>query len=135
MALEPENNMCFACSEKNPIGLKLKFRREGNEVKANFLVTPEHQGWPGYLHGGLVATICDEAMAQWMWLRGLEANTGELSVRFKHGIPVGTVVEVKAALTKSRGRLMILEASVLFPDGREAAVASGKFIRSDGEVE
>lgn len=132
MALEPENNMCFACSEKNPIGLKLKFRNEDNEVKSSFSVRPEHQGWPGYLHGGLVATICDEAMAQWLWLRGIEANTGELSVRFKHGIPVGTVVEIKASLAASRGKLMVLEASVLFPDGREAAVASGKFICSQG---
>ncbi|MEW6448548.1 MAG: PaaI family thioesterase [Bacillota bacterium] len=130
MALDPENNMCFACGGKNPIGLKLQFKQEKDEVKAAFRVRPEHQGWPGYLHGGLMATICDEAMAQWLWLRGIEANTGELSVRFKHGVPVGTMVEVKASLTASRGKLMVLAASVLFPDGREAAVASGKFICS-----
>jgi acyl-coenzyme A thioesterase PaaI-like protein len=120
--------MCFACSPKNPIGLKLRFRREGDVVRADFLVQPEHQGWPGCLHGGLTATLCDEAMAQWLWLQGVEAYTGELTVRFKRNIPVGTLVEVVAELAARRGRLILLTAAVLLPGGTVAATASGKFL-------
>ena len=128
MALNLEDNMCFACSLKNPVGLKLRFRQEGEVVRAAFLVRPEHQGWPGHLHGGLIATLCDEAMAQWLWLRGVEAYTGELTVRFKRGVPVGVLVEVEARSVTRRGKLMILEAAVLLPGGVAAATASGKFI-------
>lgn len=128
VALNPEENMCFACSPRNPIGLKLSFEEEDGVVRAVFVVRPEHQGWPGYLHGGLIATLCDEAMAQWLWRRGVEAYTGELAVRFKKGVPVGAVLEVRAELVEVRRKMAILGATVLFLDGAVAATATGKFI-------
>lgn len=128
MALILEDNFCFACSPKNPIGLRLSFWEEAGEVCATFLVRPEYQGWPGFLHGGLVATLCDEAMAQWLWRRGVEAYTGELAVRFKKAIPVGAALEVRASLVEKRGKVAVLTATVLFPDGTIAATATGKFV-------
>lgn len=49
-------SMCFACSPKNPIGLKLQFFMEGDTCKASFVGRPEHQGWAGLIHGGLIAS-------------------------------------------------------------------------------
>ena len=53
---------CFGCSERNPIGLHLSFTMADGEVRAPFTPQAEHQGWPGFMHGGLVATMLDEAM-------------------------------------------------------------------------
>ncbi|ACX52199.1 thioesterase superfamily protein [Ammonifex degensii KC4] len=126
--LSPEDNWCFACGPANPIGLKLSFYEEGEKVKARFRVKPEHQGWPGLVHGGLLATLCDEAMAQWLWRRGFVAFTGELKVRFRRGVAVGEEVLVEAWLKERKGPLFLLAAQVLNAAGLPAVTAEGKFI-------
>jgi hypothetical protein len=57
--------MCFACGIENPIGLKLAFYtdQEGHCV-ARFRPNPEHQGYPGHLHGGLISTLLAEAIGR-----------------------------------------------------------------------
>lgn len=58
MDKQPNSRMCFVCGIENPIGLKLKFYTddEGRCV-ARFRPKPEHQGYPGHLHGGLISTL------------------------------------------------------------------------------
>ena len=53
------DDMCFACGRKNPIGLKLQFHFDGDDYVTTFEVRPEHQGWAGIVHGGLLATALD----------------------------------------------------------------------------
>ncbi|MGO0122091.1 PaaI family thioesterase [Desulfothermobacter acidiphilus] len=120
---------CFACGSDNPIGLKLRFFDDEDRVRAHFRVQQEHQGWPGIIHGGLLATLCDEAMAQWLWRRGILAFTGELRVRFRQEVAVGEDVVVEAWLQAQRGPLYLLAAQVLNPAGEPAVTAEGKFIR------
>jgi uncharacterized protein (TIGR00369 family) len=96
------NDMCFACGRSNPVGLKLQFRFEGEEYLTEFEVKPEHQGWTGIAHGGLLATVLDEAMARLLWEKGLNAITGRLSVRYHRSLRVGEVVQVRARIAKQR---------------------------------
>jgi len=49
--------MCFACGKRNPIGLHLDFRFEGDEYVTEFVPQEVHQGFPGIIHGGLIATV------------------------------------------------------------------------------
>ncbi len=52
--------MWFVCGVENPIGLKLKFYTDGEgRCIARFRPKPEHQGYPGHLHGGLIGTLLD----------------------------------------------------------------------------
>jgi acyl-coenzyme A thioesterase PaaI-like protein len=52
--------MCFVCGIDNPIGLHLSFYTydEGRCI-ARFHPKPEHQGYPGHLHGGIISTLLD----------------------------------------------------------------------------
>jgi len=61
MEKQPNSRMCFVCGINNPIGLKLKFYTddEGRCI-ARFQPKPEHQGYPGQLHGGIISTLLDE---------------------------------------------------------------------------
>jgi acyl-coenzyme A thioesterase PaaI-like protein len=61
MEKQPNSRMCFVCGIDNPIGLKLRFYTddEGRCI-ARFRPKPEHQGFPGQLHGGLICTLLDE---------------------------------------------------------------------------
>jgi acyl-coenzyme A thioesterase PaaI-like protein len=60
MEKQPNSRMCFVCGVDNPIGLHLSFYTddEGRTV-ARFRPKPEHQGYPGHLHGGLISTLLD----------------------------------------------------------------------------
>jgi hypothetical protein len=61
MEKQPNSRMCFVCGIENPIGLKLKFYTddEGRCI-ARFRPKPQHQGYPGQLHGGIISTLLDE---------------------------------------------------------------------------
>ncbi len=88
--MEEEDNphYCFGCSKRNPIGLHLSFQMEDGEVRAPFTPEAEHQGWPGFMHGGLVATMLDEAMGWVTMSHGIWAVTGKINVRYREPIPV-----------------------------------------------
>ncbi|AEG16768.1 phenylacetic acid degradation-related protein [Desulfofundulus kuznetsovii DSM 6115] len=122
------DGMCFACSPKNPIGLHLEFSLEGDVCRATFTAGEEHQGWDGLLHGGLIATLLDEAMAQWLWRRGVAAMTAEMLTRFSRPVPVGVPVTVEAWKVGGKGRLWELSARIILPGGRVAARATAKFL-------
>ena len=58
---QPNSRMCFACGLENPFGLHLHFYDNSqDEVYADFTIAPEHQGYPGVVHGGVTAAILDE---------------------------------------------------------------------------
>ena len=62
---QPNSRHCFACGLENPIGLKLKFYQTAeDEVTADYVAPEEYQGYPGILHGGVTATILDEAVGR-----------------------------------------------------------------------
>ena len=65
MEKQPNSRMCFVCGIDNPIGLHLKFYTddEGRTV-ARFQPGPEHQGFPGQLHGGLISTLLSLPMGR-----------------------------------------------------------------------
>lgn len=118
------DDMCFACGEKNPIGLKLAFRFEGDEYVTDFEVRPEYQGWAGIVHGGLLATVLDEAMARLLWEKELNAITGRLAVRYHEPVKVGERLTVRARITKDRSRVIETEASATKSDGTLVAEAT-----------
>lgn len=128
-----EDNMCFACSPRNPIGLKLKFEQDGDTCRTYFLAGPEHQGWNGVLHGGLVATLLDEVMAQWLWGRDITAMTAEISTRYSKAVPIGEKLTLEANMLSDRGRLVEMAGKLILPDGTVAARAKAKFLKMDAE--
>ena len=58
----PHTRSCFVCGESNPLGLQLRFHADGDEVRTRFVPRPEHIGFKGVVHGGLLATLLDEIM-------------------------------------------------------------------------
>ena len=56
--------LCFACGPRNPYGLKLHMERDGNRVVTKFTTLEEYQGYPGYLHGGIITALLDEVMSR-----------------------------------------------------------------------
>ncbi|HZK18938.1 MAG TPA: PaaI family thioesterase [Clostridia bacterium] len=122
------DEMCFACGRLNPIGLKLEFESDGVVCRTTFTPTDEHQGWNGYMHGGIISTILDEVMAQWLHLKGYKTMTAEMTVRFKKPVPVSVTVTAISRLVSRKKRLFQLEGELFLPGGELAASATSKFL-------
>jgi uncharacterized protein (TIGR00369 family) len=96
---QPNSRHCFACGLENPIGLKLKFYQTAeDEVTAEFTAPEEYQGYPGILHGGVTATILDEAVGRaFMGIDPANSNfmyTAELKIRYKQKVPIGQPLKI-----------------------------------------
>ena len=116
--------MCFACGRENPIGLKLEVRRDGDGVSAEFTPDERHQGWPGVVHGGIINTLLDEAMAYAAFYRGLYCVTARMEVRLRGTAMVGQRLTISAGLTRHTRRLVEAGGGVRLDDG--TLVAEGK---------
>lgn len=117
------DDMCFACGQKNPIGLRLKFHFDGDDYVTTLEVKDEYQGWRGIVHGGLLATAMDETMARLLWERDINAITGRLSVRYHRPVPVGERVEIRGRITRRRPPLVETTAETRGEDGAVVAEA------------
>jgi len=122
------NDMCFVCGEKNARGLHLKFRDEEWASAAEFTPGPEYQGYPGILHGGLLSTVLDEIMARPLNVKGLNAFTAKLEVRFRSAARIGEKLSVRGEKVGERGRLYEMKALITRENGETVAEATGTFM-------
>ncbi len=110
-------NRCFVCGQDNPIGLKLKFARAGEGVTAEFTPSDLHAGYEGLVHGGILAAVIDDAIANIWFTRGQEAVTAKIEVRFRHEARPGERLVVTAEPSGAKGGLHTAKATVARADG------------------
>ena len=123
---ESNNQWCFACGPKNPIGLKLQFEVINDEYISHFTGRPEHQGYDNIMHGGIVSTLLDEIMARYVYSLGLNAVTARLEVRYLAPTPIGTELTLRGRIASHRGRLYELTGTIELPDGTVTAEGQAK---------
>ncbi|MDD4767148.1 MAG: PaaI family thioesterase [Desulfotomaculaceae bacterium] len=126
--LKDENNICFGCSPNNPIGLKMVFEHDGDVCRSRFTPASEHQSWNDVVHGGLLATMMDEAMGKWLWAHGLTAMTAEMTIRYSVAVPVGATLTIESYMVSKKRKLIEMAASITLPDGTAAVRAKAKFL-------
>lgn len=114
---------CFACGEKNPIGLHLDFKVEGESFVAKKTLTREYQGFTGVTHGGIVTTMMDEAMGGYLVALGEQGFTARLDVRYRHPTPIGEELTVRGWIESRKGPFANMKATVELPDGTVTAEA------------
>jgi acyl-coenzyme A thioesterase PaaI-like protein len=126
---------CFGCGQQNPMGLKLRFRTEGNSVKADFIPASPYEGYPGYLLGGITCAILDEAMgwAAYGLSSGALAITAKAEIKFRRPLLIGEPLIVAASITRRSTRHLWTEATIKRKDGKLAAEASAIMVISDSE--
>lgn len=98
---------CFVCGPKNPEGLHVTYHRDGADgCHAEYVALPTHEGWPGIVHGGLLFTLMDEALAWALCYAGLHGVTGKAESRFREPVAVGTRLMVTGRIIKAGGRVV-----------------------------
>jgi len=119
---------CFVCGQRNPFGLHLVFRLEEDSVVADFQPREEHQGFPGVIHGGIVAALLDEALGRTSLLGNNQewTMTGRLEVRYRHYVPYGPLLRVRARLGIERRRMMQASGVLTLADNESAVLAEAQ---------
>jgi uncharacterized protein (TIGR00369 family) len=126
-----DDGWCFVCGKENPEGLGLDWSLDdAGKARARFLPARRHQGWQGVLHGGIIAALLDEAMAQCAKRTGRDAVTASLSIRYRKPAPIGATLIAEAWIAGERGRVLQFEALVR-GEGNETcyATAQGTCVR------
>ncbi len=120
--------LCFACGPRNPYGLKLHMEREGDRVVAKFTAAEEYQGYPGFLHGGIITALLDEVMSRVSIVTyNRWSITAGIDVHFRKPVFIGQEVTVIAEHVETNHRMVTAKAELLLPDGTAAARATGRF--------
>jgi uncharacterized protein (TIGR00369 family) len=86
------------------------------------------EGPQGYLHGGIIATLLDEAMSKAVRARGMVAMTRNLEVDYARPVPSGVQIRMEGSILSSEGRKHWVQARILNAHGSELALGKGLFI-------
>lgn len=119
---------CFVCGQRNPFGLHLVFRREEDSIVADFQPREEHQGFPGVIHGGIVAALLDETLGRTSLLGNAPewTMTGRLEVRYRHYVPFGPLLRVRGRLVTERRRMMQASGVLTLADNESVVLAEAQ---------
>jgi acyl-coenzyme A thioesterase PaaI-like protein len=123
---QPNSHNCFVCGLRNPVGLKLEFFEIGSEeVNATFRPTPDYEGFPGVLHGGVIAALLDETGGRVAMIGDHNhfMLTAKLEVRYRALTPLDRPLTVRGRLLARRGRVATAHAELCLPDGTVTAEA------------
>ena len=126
-----DNAHCFVCGPRNKSGLHIPVQKsvEGHTCTFTWVPGPAYQGYAGIVHGGILSTLLDEAMAY--AVMGAEKNilavTADMHIRYLRPTPVGVPLKFAATLTGQRKNLYFARGSVILPDGSVLAEAEGRF--------
>ncbi len=127
------NNYCFACGKDNPDSMRLRFTQDESKgtVSSRLRIHKRYAGPPGYCHGGIIATILDEALAKLNKLYGVTAVTGHLSVDYLRPVPLEQPLIVEAREVDIKGRRRFREGAITDKSGEVLARGKGVFITID----
>ena len=131
--IDEEAGHCFGCGPANPEGLHLVFTFDPAAQISSALVnlTRVHEGPPGYIHGGIVATLMDEAMSKLNRPLGALAMTRHMEVDYLRPSPLGRDLVLIGRHIRREGRKLFHEAELKALDGALLAKATGVFIVLD----
>ena len=106
---QPNSQYCFICGMENPVGLHLHiYEIAPGEVESTYIAPDHFQGYPGVLHGGIVAAIIDEISGRaHMGSDPMDPRfmfTAKLEVKYRKNVPISKLLKVIGKAGKSKPR-------------------------------
>jgi acyl-coenzyme A thioesterase PaaI-like protein len=105
----------------------MQFEDDGElEVVSNYAVPAHYQGYPGIVHGGVLAAMLDEVVARVSMIGDPHhfMMSVRLEILYRHPVPTETPLRVVGRILRLRGRLGKAEGRIILPDGTVACEAS-----------
>jgi uncharacterized protein (TIGR00369 family) len=117
---QPGSSHCFVCGVENESGLHMRFYTVApGQVETVHTVPSRFEGYPGYVHGGVIASMMDEVMGRVFMEPGSDRFmvTAELKIRYRKPVPIETPLTLRGRAIKDRGRMAQAEGEILDPQG------------------
>jgi uncharacterized protein (TIGR00369 family) len=131
LILEPNPaNHCFGCGGANDSGMKLTFELDQDTRRATgkFILGSRYGGGAGFAHGGIIATLLDEAMGKISKLESERAVTAELTIEYRKPVPVDAEITVVGWQEVEKGRNRFRVAEIQDAQGTLLARGRGRFV-------
>jgi uncharacterized protein (TIGR00369 family) len=128
-SFEVSPHACFACGQLNAHGLHLVLHVAGDTCWTELELRPDFQGWEGIAHGGIVATILDEAMAWALASADAWGYTARMTIEYRRPVPIGRPIRGEGRIVQQRRRLVTTAGRLLDPaTGEVFATAEGLYV-------
>jgi acyl-coenzyme A thioesterase PaaI-like protein len=135
---QPNSKMCFICGLENPVELKLRIYQIEPGVIETTYTAPEHfQGYPGVLHGGIVATILDEISGRAQMGDPSSPRfmfTAKLEVKYRKNVPTCKPLKIIGKAGRSKGKMAEGWAGIYDEQGTLLAEANAMLINIPQET-
>jgi acyl-coenzyme A thioesterase PaaI-like protein len=118
----------FVHGLRNATGLHLQYHLAGDRVVTTWVAGEDHVGFPGFVHGGLIAAVLDDVMGRCSVLHRRWVVTGRMETRYREVAPLGAALRVEGWITRLTRRVMQAQAEMSLEDGRVVAEASGTYL-------
>jgi len=117
---------CFGCSPTNPMGLKMEFHEEGEEIISTWAPGDNYQGFHDILHGGIQATMMDEIAS---WVVFMKLNTAgvtyQMRTRFRKPVKISKgSVTLRAKLVEQQRSIATIEVTLMDGDDQMCSISS-----------
>ena len=123
---------CFGCGLSNKTGLRLKFVVDEHEqISCTARIPRRFQGPPGHVHGGVIATLLDEAMSKANRQLGVVAMTRQMEIEYLKPVPLSIPIQIIGRHLSAHGRKHRCEAEIKAGDGILLARGHALFIAID----
>jgi len=127
------SNPCFGCGGANSRGMQLAFDRDDERLRivGRFRLGSEYQGGAGFIHGGIIATVLDEAMGKVCRFSDVRAVTAEVSIEYLRPIRVDEEIVVETFQSQRDGRQLFHQGEIRNSEGQLLARGKGRFVVVD----
>lgn len=134
---QPNSRHCFVCGVSNPVGLNLRFYESSpGEVTSEYTVPEHFQGYPGVVHGGIVAAMLDEVAGR-AHMGGDPPRfmyTARLDIRYRKNVPVGKSLRLVGRAGRTKRRTATASSRIYGPDGSLLAEAEALLVEVPEEM-
>ena len=130
-----DDRYCFACGEKNPVGMRLRFNLTEGGIETHYTFPKEFQGYADTAHGGMISLLLDEIMVNLPWQKyNVPVVSADIRVKLKRPLKTGVPVTARARFIKERKKVFVVGSEVI-RDSDGALIAAGEAVCVKVDVE
>jgi acyl-coenzyme A thioesterase PaaI-like protein len=120
--------LCFGCGAANDHAVGIELIADEGAAVGRVCFGAEHQGAPGLVHGGLLATLVDETMGAVVYGGKVTRVTAEMTLRYRRPTPIGTELVCRARLGEVDGRRFTVLATITAADAKDDVLVEGEAV-------
>lgn len=134
MQKQPNSRTCFLCGRENKIGLKMSWYNDiqAEQVVSDIIVPEDYNGFPGFVHGGIIATLLDETSGRALMLKGDPNNlfvTASLEIKYRNPTPTNVPLKVVGWIEKGNDKRARVAGEIRLSDGTVTAECKALVVR------